>query len=118
VAAAAPSVPLTPEQAAENEARRGRAALLRAFETTTLTRANFCALKGMKEPALEALLVQAREERKLAPPPPDRDRERDRDRPPHGDRAHADRPFRDDRGRRPDAGGPRNAGPRPGRPPR
>jgi hypothetical protein len=85
-------VPLTPEQAAENEARRARAALLRAFETTTLTRSNFCALKGLKEPALEALLSQAREERKLAPPPPDRDRDRDRPSP-------ADRPFRDDRGR-------------------
>ena len=95
---APPAAPLTPEQAAENEARRSRAALLRSFETTTLTRANFCALKGMKEAALEVLLVQAREERLLAPsppPPPDRERER----PPQGHR-------RDERG------------PRPGRPPR
>jgi hypothetical protein len=37
--------------------------VLRAFETTTLTRANFCALKGMKDAALEAVLVQARAER-------------------------------------------------------
>lgn len=57
------AVPLTPEQAAEQEARRSRAAVLRAFETTTLTRANFCALKGMKDAALEAILVQARAER-------------------------------------------------------
>ena len=61
------AAPLTPEQAAEQQARRNRAALLRAFETTTLTRANFCALKGMKDAALEALLVQARAERGQAP---------------------------------------------------
>jgi ProP effector len=62
-AAAAPSVALTPEQAAENEARRSRAALLRAFESTTLTAANFCALKGLKVDALNAALEQARQER-------------------------------------------------------
>jgi hypothetical protein len=62
------AVPLTPEQLAENDARRSRAQLLRAFETTTLTRANFCALKGMKDNALEALLVQARGERGSEPP--------------------------------------------------
>ena len=54
---------MTPEQAADFEARRSRAGVLRAFETTTLTRANFCALKGMKDDALEAILVQARAER-------------------------------------------------------
>lgn len=59
----APAEPLTPEQAAELEARRSRAAVLRAYETTTLTRANFCALKGMSDAALEAILVQARAER-------------------------------------------------------
>ena len=62
-APAAPAEPLTPEQAAELEARRSRAAVLRAYETTTLTRANFCALKGMSDAALEAILVQARAER-------------------------------------------------------
>jgi ProP effector len=55
------------QQAAELEARRGRAAVLRAFETTTLTRANFCALKGMNDAALEAILVQARAERGQRP---------------------------------------------------
>ena len=60
--AAAPT-PLTPEQAAEHEARRSRAALLRAFESTTLTAANFCALKGLKVDALNAALAQARQER-------------------------------------------------------
>ncbi|MBL8312531.1 MAG: prop effector ProQ [Rubrivivax sp.] len=58
----APAEPLTPEQAAEREARRSRAAVLRAYETTTLTRANFCALKGISDAALEAILVQARAE--------------------------------------------------------
>jgi hypothetical protein len=60
---AAPRVPLTPEQAADLDARRSRALVLRAFETTTLTRANFCALKGMNDAALEAILMQARAER-------------------------------------------------------
>ncbi len=64
------AVALTPEQAADNEARRSRATLLRTYETTTLTRANFCALKGMAEPALEALLVQARAEREQRPREP------------------------------------------------
>jgi hypothetical protein len=36
--------------------------VLRAYETTTLTRANFCALKGISDAALEAILVQARAE--------------------------------------------------------
>lgn len=58
---------LSPEQAAENEARRSRAALLRAFDGSTLTRANFCVLKGISEAVLEAQLAQARAE---APPRP------------------------------------------------
>jgi hypothetical protein len=68
----APALPLTPEQAAENEARRGRAQLLRTYETSTLTRANFCALKGISEAALEAQLVQARAERGEREPRPPR----------------------------------------------
>ena len=58
---------------AEIEARRHRAALLRAFETTTLTRANFCALKGIVEAELDGLLDRAwheREERPQALPRP------------------------------------------------
>ena len=58
---------------AETEARRHRAALLRAFETTTLTRANFCALKGIVEAELDGLLDRAwreREERAQEPPRP------------------------------------------------
>lgn len=49
--------------AAEHQARDARVALLRAFETTTLTRANFCALKGVPEAELDNLLAQARADR-------------------------------------------------------
>lgn len=47
-----------------NEAQRARADLLRAYETTTLTKANFCALKGWTEEALDQALALAREEHK------------------------------------------------------
>ena len=50
------------EHAAADVARRERAGVLRAFETSTLTRANFCALKGLVEADLDALLAIAREE--------------------------------------------------------
>ena len=52
-------------RAAEEEQRREASTLLRAFESTTLTRTNFCALKGLSEAQLDALLAQARQ----APPP-------------------------------------------------
>ncbi len=48
------------EQRAE---RNFRAGLLRAFETTTLTRENFCALKGVAPAALDSLLEAARADR-------------------------------------------------------
>lgn len=52
------------EQAeAEGGARAERAALLRAYEASTVSRQNFCALKGVAETALDALLEQARRER-------------------------------------------------------
>jgi sRNA-binding protein len=59
---------------AEHEARRNRAVLLRAFETATLTKANFCALKGITEAELDAQVVlakQEREQRALEPQRPD-----------------------------------------------
>ena len=59
----APAVPLTPEQAAEAEARHQRALLLRSFEQSPLSKANFGALKGLSEEALDALLTLARQER-------------------------------------------------------
>ncbi len=46
----------------EEAGRRERAALLRGFETTKLTVANFCALKGIAPDQLDALLAQARAE--------------------------------------------------------
>jgi ProP effector len=36
--------------------------LLRAFESSTLTKANFCVLKRIDEAALDAVLEQARRE--------------------------------------------------------
>ncbi|MBV8125563.1 MAG: ProQ/FinO family protein [Burkholderiaceae bacterium] len=47
-------------QAQEENERRARIDLLRAFESTTLTRANFCALKGVASETLDELLAQAR----------------------------------------------------------
>ena len=70
------------------DARRKRAALLRDFETTTLTRTNFCALKGIAPEALDALLDTARKERQ----------ERMRERPPAGPQRRERRP---EPGRRP-----------------
>ena len=49
-------------RAVQDEQRRERQALLRAYETSTLSRSNFCALKGVSEAQLEALLAQARQE--------------------------------------------------------
>jgi sRNA-binding protein len=53
-----------------DEAQRARATLLHAYETTTLTRANFCALKGWSDAQLEAALVEARREREQRGPAP------------------------------------------------
>lgn len=46
----------------EQQERRNRATLLRDFETTKLTTANFCALKGVPAEALDGLLTLARAE--------------------------------------------------------
>ena len=59
----APALPMTPEQAAEAEARQQRAVLLRSFEQSPLSKANFGALKGLSEGALDVLLTLARQER-------------------------------------------------------
>ena len=48
----------------EEQGRRQRASLLRNFKNTTLTRANFCALNGLAEDALDAVLAQAEQEAK------------------------------------------------------
>lgn len=60
-AAAAPR-PAPPPAGPEDSARRERAQLLRAFDSSPLTKANFCALKGMTVEALDAALAQARQE--------------------------------------------------------
>ncbi len=49
-------------EAAEEDQRRQRATLLRDFESTRLTEANFCALKGLTPEQLQPLLAQARQE--------------------------------------------------------
>ncbi len=54
------------EHAAQADARRDRAGLLRAFESTTLTLANFCALKSIAPADLEATLALARQDREQA----------------------------------------------------
>ena len=46
----------------EQTQRRNRAGLLRDFQTTTLTRANFCVLKGVDPEEVDALLDRARRE--------------------------------------------------------
>jgi ProP effector len=61
-------------RAQEQQGRQERAALLRDFECTTLTAANFCALKGIAPEALDALLDAARREAAEVP----QDRRRDR----------------------------------------
>lgn len=50
------------QRALEQTQRRNRAGLLRDFQTTTLTRANFCVLKGVDPAELDALLERARHE--------------------------------------------------------
>jgi ProP effector len=70
------------QQEADQQGRRERGLLLRAFETSTLTRANFCALKGLDDSGLDALLAQARQEAAERPAPAPQDQ-----RPPRRDTA-------------------------------
>jgi ProP effector len=100
----------------EEDQQRDRARLLREFQSTTLTRANFCALKGVPEGALDALLERARQEAEERARAPQRPGPRD----PRGPRGPQDGRGggmrRDDRAR----GGPPQGerGPRgPGCPP-
>lgn len=101
------------QREAEDEGRQARAALLHAFETTTLTRANFCALKGLAEAELEATLVQARAEREQRARAPRPERRPDPRPPGRGPRPpeRGPRPPGDASGPRPpsDAAGPRRA---------
>jgi len=87
---------------ADQAGRRERANMLHAFETSTLTRSNFCVLKRIAEAELEAMLAQARQEREQRPPPV-------RTEPRHDARGDAPprRPAPGRPGPRPDARGPR-----------
>lgn len=110
------------QRAQDQQERHERAALLRDFQGTRLTTANFCALKGIAPEALDALLARARQEAAEAPPAPPRPARAGEDRrPPRpGERSPGGRPPGERRpggspGGRP-AGAPR--GPRGPRPPR
>lgn len=70
------------------QARQARHALLRDFDRTPLTLANFCALKGLKPEALAPMLELARKELAAAPPVPVQ---------PMGDRRGGPGPQRDNR---------------------
>lgn len=79
----------------EEQQRHNRATLLRDFERTTLTPANFCALKGIPVDALDGLLALARQDAIDHPPAADNRRPHDRrpqDRRPGGGRPDQRRP--------------------------
>ena len=78
----------TPEALQARQERETRRALLRDFDRSPLTLANFCVLKGLKPEALTPLLEQARKEAAADPAP----------RPPAADpQRRPDGPRRDDR---------------------
>ena len=109
----------------EEAGRRERAALLRGFETTKLTVANFCALKGIASEQLDAQLAQARAEaaEDAARPRPHPGQRPDHRGGPRGgqrdERRGAGRGENRGDGRGDGRGGPRREGaPRAPRPPR
>ncbi|MEY4564571.1 MAG: hypothetical protein RLZZ618_3848 [Pseudomonadota bacterium] len=81
---------------AEQDAKRQRASLLRDFSQTTLTPANFCALRGIAAGDLDGLLAVAREEAANEPAPPVRRpeprRPDTRGRPAQADRGRGPKP--------------------------
>ena len=98
-------------RALEEQQRRNRAGLLRDYERTTLTRANFCALKQIDEVELDRVLAIAREEAvqsRAAPP----DRLPGRQPQPRGE---ANRPDNTHESQRRTPHRPRAGGPAPGR---
>ena len=81
------------QQALEEQKRRNRATLLRDFENTTLTPANFSVLKGITVEAMEGYLATARQEAQALraaqpdmPRPASFDATRPRQHEPRGDR--------------------------------
>lgn len=104
----------------EQAERRQRFHLLRDFETTKLTTANFCALKGIAPEQLDGVLAQARKEAAEDAARPQRRPEhghgrRDGERGPRGGGGRNDGPRADAGGRRDDRGRPQGPrGPRGG----
>lgn len=98
----------------ENAERHQRAQLLRDFETTRLTEANFCALKGIAADALPAMLALAKQEASERPPAPRfQDRQDRADRPDHRQRRpHGEQRRNGPAGDRPAGAAPGNRGPR------
>ncbi|MBI3384116.1 MAG: ProQ/FinO family protein [Aquabacterium sp.] len=92
----------------EQAERRNRASLLRDFETTKLTTANFCALKGVAPDALDGLLAQARAEALEDAQRPQRPHH-GHGRPEHGRREGQGRPGGNS-GNPGNGGGPRREG--------
>lgn len=86
------------EQELQEQKRRNRAQLLRDFEKTTLTRANFCVLKGLPEADLDRVLEIARKEMAewVANRPAMAEHQDTRPVPPNGPRRDGDRPPRRD----------------------
>ena len=104
-------------RAADDAQRQQRAHLLRDFERTTLTPANFCALKGLTPEALEQQLAQARVEA-LEPRRDSGQRRPDGPRRDHGPRrGEGPRQGAGPRGDGPRGEGPRGGGPRGDGPP-
>ena len=86
------------EQELQEQKRRNRAQLLRDFEKTTLTRANFCVLKGLPESDLDRVLAIARKEMAewVASRPAMAEHQDTRPVQPNGPRRDGDRPPRRD----------------------
>jgi ProP effector len=90
------------QQAREQEmetARRWRLDLLADWQRTSLSRENFCALKGIEQSSLDALLEQAKAELAAAPPAAPRRFDRPERRPDNRGPGQPGRPG--DRPRRP-----------------
>jgi len=104
--------PLRAEPTFDDPVRRERALLLRAYESSTLTRRNFCVLKRISEAELDTLLSQARQdagERSASQPAQDVPAQAAR--PRHGESGQ------DGRGPRPVQGTPSPSRPRGARKP-
>lgn len=58
-----PAAPERLDTSPDAAARRSRSQLLQAFEASPLSKANFCALKGLRESEFDALIAEARADR-------------------------------------------------------